>query len=262
MFILIDLHSHILPGVDDGSPDLKTSLNLAQIAVEQGIDKMLLTPHHMDGKYINNKKSILEKTESFQSELNNHNIPLEVRAGQELHLNGDLLNAIEQDNILFADEQQHYMMLELPHNEVPEYTNDMVFELQLKGITPVIVHPERNRGLQKAPDKLYELVEHGCLTQLTASSYLGDFGKKVQKFTNEIIKANLGFTFASDAHNLAGRNFKMKQAYDLLRKNNYELSIKYQQIAQSIWNGKAIQSVNISRIHSKSRLENLIHRLF
>ncbi|WP_438830035.1 tyrosine-protein phosphatase [Apilactobacillus timberlakei] len=259
---MIDLHSHILPGVDDGSPDLKTSLKLAQIAVNQGIDKMLLTPHHMDGKYINNKKSILAKTASFQSELNSHDIPLEVRAGQEVHLNGNLLTAIEQDNVLFADEQHHYMMLELPHNEVPEYTNDMVFELQLKGITPVVVHPERNRGFQKSPDKLYELVDHGCLTQLTASSYLGGFGKKVQKFTNDIIKAKLGFTFASDAHNLAGRNFKMKPAYDLLGKNDYKLSMKYQQNAQSIWNGKSIQSFNISHINSKSRLENLIHRLF
>ncbi len=110
-------------------------------------------------------------------------------------------------------------MLELPHGEVPEYTNQMIFELQAAGITPVIVHPERNHGIQKKHELLYDFVASGCLTQITASSYLGVFGSEVEDFTQRIIDAGLGFVFASDAHNLKG-HFRMQKAFAKLEQHN------------------------------------------
>lgn len=253
---MIDLHCHILPAVDDGSKTIDMSLKMAEEAKREGIDKILLTPHHMDGEYVNHKNNILLDVDNFQKDLFDNNIDIRVRAGQEVHINGDLLSNVDSDDILYADDDSKYMMLELPHDGVPEYTENMIFELKLKGITPVIVHPERNHGFQNKPDKLYDLVSQGCLTQLTATSYVGDFGKHIQKFTNQIIDAGLGFTFSSDAHNMSGRRFRMQEAYELLtKKKGKKFSDFYKDNARKIWDGEDIEIKGIKKIRKKSFLK-------
>lgn len=217
---MIDLHCHILPGCDDGAKTMTDALAMAQVAVENGITHILVTPHHMDGQYTNHKADVIQKTALFQKALDDAKIQLTVFPGQEAHITGELLDAIKADDVLFADETNRYLMLELPHSEVPEYTEQMIFELQAAGITPVIVHPERNHGIQRHHDLLYDFVASGCLTQLTASSYLGVFGKEVANFTQRILDAGLGTIFASDAHNLRGRNFRMEKAFAKLKKRN------------------------------------------
>ena len=246
---LIDLHCHILPGVDDGSKDLDMSLAMARVAVQQGISHILVTPHHMDGMYLNHKPDVLKKTAAFQDALDAAEIPLTVFPGQEVHLTGDLLKAIEADDILFMDEGGRYLLLELPHSGIPEYTEDMIFELQARGITPVIAHPERNHGFQKNPDRLYDFVEMGCLTQLTDSSYLGVFGKSVESLTAKIINANLGFAFASDAHNFKGRRFLMDAAFNKLVEQSGEQQAKtFNENAKAIINGDDIAMPEITKI--------------
>ena len=252
---LIDLHCHILPGVDDGSKDLQMSLEMAKVAVNQGISHILVTPHHMDRQYLNHKEDVIKKTNTFQSALDSQKIPLTVFPGQEVHLTGQLTEAIAKNDILFMDETNRYLLLELPHDGIPEYTPDMIFDLTTKGITPVIAHPERNMGIQKEPDKLYELVQMGCLTQLTSSSYLGIFGKNVQKLTEKIIKANLGFVFASDAHNFKGRRFLMKEAFEKLkREEGTEKAQRFNLNAKNIINGDDVGDmdyIKISKLRKK-----------
>ena len=99
--VLVDIHSHVLPGVDDGSPDLESSLGLAEAAVADGITHALMTPHTLNGKYLNHKKDIIKDTAKFQEELNKHNIPLTVFPSQEVRLNGNLHQALDDDDILF-----------------------------------------------------------------------------------------------------------------------------------------------------------------
>ncbi|HJF87493.1 MAG TPA: tyrosine protein phosphatase [Companilactobacillus farciminis] len=251
---LIDLHCHILPGVDDGSKDMQMSLDLAKAAVDQGITNSLVTPHHMDGEYTNHKQDVIRKTNEFQKALDNAGIPLSVFASQEVHLTGELMDAIAKDDILFMDETNRYILLEMPHDGIPEYTADMIFDLTTRGITPVIAHPERNHGIQEDPDKLYDFVKMGCLTQLTSSSYLGVFGKKVQTLTEEIIKANLGFIFSSDAHNFKGRRYLMKEAFDKLEK---EEGLRKAQLfnlnARNIINGDDIGDTDFVKISTLSK---------
>lgn len=249
---LVDLHSHILPGVDDGSPDIEHSLALAQAAVDDGITHMLLTPHHMDGKYVNHKEDVIKKTNKFQQALTENKIPLKVFPGQEVHINDRLLEAIDNDDILFADENNRYLMLELPHTHVPEYFMKNIFpELRNRGITPIIVHPERNQEIQRTPDLLYEMVNKGCLTQLTASSYLNVFGKEVTEFTQKIIDADLGFTFSSDAHNLKGRKTRMTKAYEKLYKVSEKKANQYWENGKMILNGEDVTLQQIKPIKTK-----------
>ncbi|WP_353989228.1 CpsB/CapC family capsule biosynthesis tyrosine phosphatase [Pediococcus argentinicus] len=246
---LIDLHCHILPGVDDGSKDMEMSLRLARVAVEQGISHIVVTPHHMDGTYTNHKKDVIKKTQDFQNELDKHQIPLTVFPGQEVHLTGELMQAIDDDDILFLDADNRYLLLELPHSGIPEYTENMIFDLLSRGITPVIAHPERNHGFQKDPDKLYDFIEQGCLSQLTSSSLLGVFGEKVEKLTQKIATADLGFIIASDAHNFEGRRFLMKEAFGRIDKDfGMDAVQRFENNAKSIVNGEDVNTDSIKKV--------------
>lgn len=246
---MIDLHCHLLPGVDDGSKSMDISLKLANDAVRDGIDYALLTPHHMNGIYLNHKKVVIKQTQDFQVELDRHKIPLKVFPGQEVRINGDLLTALDQDDILFADEGRRYLMLEFPDDDVPSYTSNMVYELMQRGIIPVIVHPERNTKIMKQPNLLYELLSRGCLSQITAGSYVGIFGHKVQKFSKQLIQSGQVYIFASDAHNLPNRKYEMTNAFAKLGNefgNDYVS--RFNENAKRIINGDNILPNNFSEI--------------
>lgn len=246
---MIDLHCHLLPGVDDGSKSMDISLKLANDAVRDGIDYALLTPHHMNGVYLNHKKEVIQQTQEFQVELDRHKIPLKVFPGQEVRINGGLLTALDQDDILFADEGGQYLMLEFPDDDVPSYTSNMIYELMQRGIIPVIVHPERNTMIMKQPNILYDLLSRGCLSQITASSYVGIFGHKVQKFSKQLIQAGQAYIFASDVHNLPNRKYEMTNAFV---KMNHEFGNDYvsrfNENAKRIINGDNILPNNFSEI--------------
>ena len=121
--VMVDLHCHLLPGVDDGSKSMEISLRMAREAVENGVTHALLTPHHMNGRYVNHKQDVIRLTKQFADELERHNIPLTVFPGQEVRINGNLLEALDNDDILFADTGNRYLMLEFPDDDVPHYTN-------------------------------------------------------------------------------------------------------------------------------------------
>lgn len=246
---MIDLHCHLLPGVDDGSKSMDISLKLANDAVRDGIDYALLTPHHMNGVYLNHKRAVIQQTQEFQVELDRHKIPLKVFPGQEVRINGDLLTALDRDDILFADEGGRYLMLEFPDDDVPSYTSNMIYELMQRGIIPVIVHPERNTKIMKQPDILYDLLNEGCLSQITASSYVGIFGHKVQKFSKQLIRTGQAYVFASDAHDLPNRKYEMTNAFV---KMNHEFGNDYvsrfNENAKRIINGDNILPNNFSEI--------------
>lgn len=255
--MMIDLHCHLLPGIDDGSKNMNTSLKLAREAVEDGVTHALLTPHHMNGIYINHKKNVIRETSFFQDKLIKNNIPLVVFPGQEVRINGDLFQALDNDDILFADEYGHYLMLEFPDDDVPTYTTDMIYQLQQRGIIPVIVHPERNTKIMQNPNLIYELLQKGCLTQITASSYVGTFGDKVEHFSQQLIEAGQAYVFASDAHNLPGRKYEMKEAFNKLRLTfGNELASEFENNAKNIINGDDV------KVHHLRPLKNERKKFF
>ncbi|AZV63419.1 tyrosine-protein phosphatase [Peribacillus frigoritolerans] len=217
---MIDLHCHILPGIDDGAQNLEESLAMAIQAVKVGITHLFATPHHFNGRFDNPKNEILKRVSEFNQCLQQENIPLTIHPGQELRIHRELFNTFERDEILTLDNRGKYLMLELPSGHVPDYTQEIIYELLLKGITPVIVHPERNRGLMQDKNLLFQLVNEGALTQLTAGSITGQFGMKIMSFSQKIIKHNLTHFIASDAHDVAYRGFSIKDAFDKISKSN------------------------------------------
>lgn len=238
---MIDIHCHILPGVDDGAADFTESLQMAQKAQEEGIKKIIATPHHQNGKYNNYKKDILQKVNELNDYLQIEGIRVQILSGQETRIYGEMVEDYENGEILTLANISNYVFVELPSGHVPRYTEQLLFDLQMKGLAPVIVHPERNAELIEQPDKLYKFVKNGAATQITAASYSGYFGKKIQKFTADLIQANLTHFIASDAHNTTSRGFKMEEAYELVKKEfGTDLLFMFMDNAEAIVEGQDI----------------------
>jgi len=235
---MIDLHCHILPGIDDGAEDLEASIAMAEKAISQGVTHILCTPHHNNGKYHNPKSGVISLVSSLQLELDKRQLPLIVFEGQEVRITGNLIEDIQQDNILFTDLDDTYILIEFPTMEVPSYTEQMFFELLQMGKTPVIVHPERNAHFRKDPNHLIPFLEMGCLAQLTAPSYVGTFGKDIQKTAKLMVEHNLVQMVASDAHGVKKRTFYLKEAYQQIAKDfGIDKVTKMQQVAKDLLNG-------------------------
>lgn len=239
---MIDLHCHILPGVDDGAKNIQDSILMAEKAVSQGITHILCTPHHMNGIYENTATKVIRDVERLQDVLDKKGIPLTLLEGQEVRIFGTLLDAIDSNEILFTDLENKYILIEFPTSDVPLYTEQLFLKLLSLGHTPVIVHPERNMYFREEPNRLIPFIEMGVITQLTAPSILGIFGKKIQKTSIQMMKQNLLHTVASDAHNLNHRTFYLKEAYDYIgMKFGIEKVREMQTISRDLINGDEIK---------------------
>ena len=215
---MIDIHCHILPGVDDGAKHTEESVQMAKAAVSQGINTIIATPHHLNGTYDNYKDDIIDAVNDLNNRLQDEDIPLTILPGQETRINGEMVTDLENGELLPLNESSQYLFVELPSDHVPRYTRQLLFDLQVKEITPIIVHPERNKELMENPNILYDFVKNGTLTQVTAASVAGKFGKKVKKLSLQLIEANLTHFIASDAHNTRTRGFVMQEAHTIIKK--------------------------------------------
>lgn len=249
---MIDLHCHILPGIDDGAKTLEDSLAMAEKAISQGITHILCTPHHMNGKYMNPANEVINGVAALQAELDQRNLPLTLLEGQEVRINGSLMEHIEQQDILFTDLDNTYLLIEFPTLDIPAYTEQLFFELMSKGYTPVIVHPERNAKFREDPNRLIPFLDMGVLTQLTAPSIVGIFGKDIQKTAMSMMEHNLLHMVASDAHGVNTRNFYMKEAYEKIQKEfGTETVIRMQQVTKDLVNGDRPKLPDYQEIRKK-----------
>jgi protein-tyrosine phosphatase len=248
---MIDLHCHILPNVDDGPKDLADSVEMAKQAVQQGIKTIIATPHHRNEKYENHGQTIFGQVEEFNRVLKSENLDLTVLPGQETRIFGEMVEGLESGEILPLN-QGKYVFVELPSGHVPRYTGQLLFDIQLKGFIPVIVHPERNQEIIENPEVLYQLVKKGAVTQVTASSVSGHFGKTIKKFSLQLIEANLTHFVASDAHNTSSRGFKMVEAYDVIEKNfGVEAVYMFRENAELVVQGKSVYREVPERVKRK-----------
>lgn len=214
---MIDIHSHILPGVDDGAQNERESIELARVAVNEGISTIIATPHHKNGLYHNERDFIIGQVEQLNNLFEELGIQLQVLPGQEPRINGDFLTDLKEGKLLTLNNTR-YIFIELPYSSVPQYTDKLLFDIQVEGYTPIIVHPERNQQLREDPTSLYEFVRNGSLTQVTSGSLIGKFGKETAQFAEEIIDANLAHFLATDVHHVTKRGFHLRESYDKLGK--------------------------------------------
>ena len=213
---MIDLHTHILPGIDDGSPDMETSLEMARIAAAHQTKFIFATPHYIQGALENRREKVLEHCEAFNRELASLGIGLTVLPGCELFICPEAPELVEEGTVS-ALGATSLVLVEFPMMSVPVYTDEVLYRMKLKGFQPVLAHPERNREIAANPDILYHLVKRGILAQVNSTSITGLYGKTVQKTALSLIRHHLVHFAASDAHTCRGRSPKLEQASALVR---------------------------------------------
>jgi protein-tyrosine phosphatase len=201
---VIDLHTHILPNVDDGPRFLVESLEMARVAVADGITHLAATPHsgHCQGE--DRRAWVTEQVSRLQAELDAAGIPLSLVPGAEVYITRDLL-ADYQARRVFPLNGSRYMLVELPFHDWPDYTDSVLLELLDIGITPIMAHPERNSVIQADPGCLFDLVSRGLLTQVNGASLLGENNGRARNTARLLIEHNLAHILASDSHHARHR---------------------------------------------------------
>lgn len=213
---MIDLHAHLLHGVDDGAASLDDSLELARAAVADGIRLSVLTPHVHPGRYRNTLSSLQSRFQDLRDALSDAGIPLEIRLAGEVRLGIESLELLLENEVPFLGEVDGYkvMLLEFPHQMIPVGSKQFVDKLLQMKIRPLIAHPERNKSIMAQPNQLLPFLESGCWLQLTAASLAGRFGESALSCARTLLKNGWAYVIATDAHNLEHRPPHLKAGRD------------------------------------------------
>lgn len=201
---MLDLHCHILPGIDDGAPDVQTSLAMARIAVDDGITLTACTPHIYPGLYDNNAQMILQGIEVLTRALQHAGIDLQLTCGADTHLAPDLVGGLRNGRIPTLNHTR-YFLLEPPHHVLPPRLIDSCFALQSAGYVPVLTHPERLSYVDSAYGMFQELARRGIWMQITAGSLTGRFGSKPRYWAEKMMDEGLVHILATDSHGVDRR---------------------------------------------------------
>ncbi|MGC1485297.1 MAG: CpsB/CapC family capsule biosynthesis tyrosine phosphatase [Candidatus Acidiferrum sp.] len=210
---MIDVHCHILPGLDDGPDSTEVSLAMAESAIADGITHVVATPHSSN-EYHFDYMRVRELRDELQMKIGDHLI---LATGCDFHLNPENLDALREDAPRFCINQHDYLLVEFNEYSIPPSMDQILHEIQLLGLRPVITHPERNAILRLQTERLVKWVQLGCRVQVTAGSLLGVFGAGAKRDAWRWLADGLVHIVASDAHNTRGRPLKLRPAFDLVR---------------------------------------------
>ena len=201
---MIDLHSHILPGIDDGSKSLEMSLAMARIAVDDGITIMACTPHIYPGLYMNDKAGITAARDALQTSLDGHGIALKLTTGADVHLVPGLLEGLRAGTVPSLNNTR-YVLLEPSHHVAPPRFAESVFQLVSAGYVPVITHPERLTWIEDHFQVFVDLTRQGAWMQVTAGALTGVFGARAKYWGERFVGEGLTHILATDAHSSGRR---------------------------------------------------------
>lgn len=209
---MVDLHCHILPGIDDGPDSLEQSLAMAECAIEDGITRVVATPHSSE-EYAFDFAAVRKLRDELQARLGDR---LTLATGCDFHLSPENLAALRDNPTPFCINQHDCLLVEFNEFSIPPLMDQVLHELQLAGLRPIITHPERNGILRAQSDRLKKWVRLGCFVQVTANSLTGTFGSRAQRDALRWVGEGIVHFVASDAHNTRSRPLRLRPAYELV----------------------------------------------
>lgn len=220
---MIDIHSHILPGLDDGAEDIYDSLEMARMAVQSGVTRMVATPHcNIPGLYKNYfGDGYIEVFAKTAAAIQREGIPLELLPGMEAFATPNLPDLLVGGKIMPLN-QSRYVLVEFSFDEDPDFADDLLRRLKEVGAKPVVAHAERYEFVQRNPQLVYEWRKKGYVIQVNKNSFLGGFGHRVQEAAYQLLGHNLVSVVASDAHSPIRRTPYMDEVVDELLINHTE----------------------------------------
>ncbi len=201
---MFDLHSHLLPGIDDGAPDLETSLAMARAYADQGVECVACTPHILPGLYNNTGPQIRQAIGELQMRLDDAGIPLKLTSGADNHIVPAFVEGLKSGHLLTLGGSD-YVLVEPPHHVAPARLEDLFFDILLGGYFPILTHPERLSWIESKYDVMERLAKRGVWMQITSGSLSGAFGKRPRYWAERMLDEGLVHIIATDAHNMGRR---------------------------------------------------------
>jgi protein-tyrosine phosphatase len=214
---MIDIHHHLLWGLDDGAKSVDMSLEMARIAAADGISHIICSPH-ANGQYVYESHIIAEKISELQRLLDSEKIALKLGKGCDFHMSYENIQEAKLDPSRFSINGHGYLLVEIPDYGLPRGLTDIFYQLQLAGLTPILTHPERNPTLQNDQPRIVDWLRGGVLIQVTAGSVMGRMGKQAEKMAHELLANRWVHFLATDAHNTTSRPPKMREAFEVVAK--------------------------------------------
>jgi protein-tyrosine phosphatase len=198
--LLIDIHTHILPGVDDGPDTMDEAVKIVEKAAGDGVRCIVATPHMLEAPSVRRIENITSQARILEREISSRNLDMTIKVSAEFFISPDLPDYMKTCGQLAIPGEKSYVLVELPMYQVPEYTDTVIFQLGLDKYTPIIAHPERNMEIQQDPQILDAFIQRGALAQLNAGSLTGQYGRRAKKAAQKLLRQNLIHMMGSDIH--------------------------------------------------------------
>jgi protein-tyrosine phosphatase len=208
----VDIHCHLLPGIDDGPADWAESLAMARMAANDGISTAVATPHQLGSYACNTGEQVRARCRELQGLLDREGIALRVLPGGDVRIEPDLVGKIRTGEVVTLADGRRYVLLELPH-EIYFPLDRLLRSLHASGLVGILSHPERNLGILGQPEVVEPLVDAGCLLQVTAGSLVGTFGAQVRSFAESLVVQGFAHFIATDGHGVKSRRPLMRRAF-------------------------------------------------
>jgi protein-tyrosine phosphatase len=214
---MVDIHSHILPGIDDGSADKSTTIKMLENAVSCGTKAIIATPHYYRGYFENEFDAVARLVGLLKADTASRGMNIDIYPGQEVFLDRHTVELYKSGAIKGLNGSR-YLLVEMPMQDYEESLLDIIYELRLLGAVPVIAHPERYTYIMDDINMINPFVEEGCLFQINTGSITGIFGKPVQKTARVLVENGLCNFVASDAHTNHKRCTGLVDAFEMVKK--------------------------------------------
>jgi protein-tyrosine phosphatase len=254
---MVDFHSHILPYIDDGSKSFDMSIDMLKLAEDEGTEYICATSHFIPGEAELDKKTYFEKLDNLKYLCSMKEVNISILPAIELYMHPDLPN-LYKDQKIWGINNTQYLLFELPMQQLPVYTEDVLYELRLQGAIPIIAHPERNLRIMKDVSLLESLVEQGVLVQVNSGSLRGVYGKDVKEFAEKLVARNLIHLVGSDAHDDKRRTTKIQGAFEIIKDKNKELYDWIIENQYKIIEGKAVEALSVKSNKKKFNFFGLL----
>jgi protein-tyrosine phosphatase len=212
---MIDIHHHLLWGMDDGASSMETSVAMARTAAAEGISHIVCSPH-ANGTYAFEPRVIAEKIAELQQRLDREAIPVKLGRGCDFHMSYENILEAKLDTAKFSINGLGYLLVEIPDYGISRGLTEIFYQLQLAGLTPILTHPERNPTLQSDQPRMMDWLRGGVLVQVTAGSVMGRMGKHAERMAHSLLADRWVHFLATDAHNTTSRPPKMHDAFELV----------------------------------------------